>query len=77
MPELVLYERKSCPFCQKVLQFLEGKNIDVTLHDITQDLDAKAALVRAGGTGQVPCLLIDGKLLYESDAIIAYFEKIA
>ncbi|MEF9841274.1 MAG: glutathione S-transferase N-terminal domain-containing protein [Raoultibacter sp.] len=49
----------------------------MTLLDVTQDLDAKAALVRAGGTGQVPCLLIDGKLLYESDDIIAYFEKIA
>ena len=32
-------------------------------------------LIAIGGMDQVPCLVIDGKSLYESDDIIEYMKK--
>ncbi len=49
----LLYYKKTCPYCQKVLRFMND-------------------LVRVGGKKQVPCLVVGGKPLYESDDIIAY-----
>ena len=71
--KLELFERESCPYCQKVLRYLQvtGRG-DVELCDITADEAARARLVEVGGMQQVPCLFIDGRPLYESDDIIAW-----
>lgn len=73
MPELLLYKKDACPFCQKVTRYLDAHGIVVPTRDTATDPDARAELVRVGGKAQVPCLLIDGEPLYESDDIIAYF----
>lgn len=75
MNNLVLYFKPTCPFCQKVLTYLEQNEIEVKKHDILRDEEALETLIRVGGKQQVPCLFIDGKPLYESDDIIAYFEQ--
>lgn len=72
--DLVLYIRRTCPFCVKVLGYLERRGIEVPLRDISADAEAAATLVEVGGKRQVPCLFIDGKPLYESDDIIAWFD---
>ena len=66
-----LYYRKACPYCQKVLEFMEGNGITLDLRD-TEQPGNQDDLVRIGGKKQVPCLVMDGKPLYESDDIIAY-----
>ena len=58
MENHTLYYKKQCPFCQKVLRFMDQND-----------------LVRIGGKKQVPCLVINGKPLYESDDIIAYLRS--
>lgn len=73
MPELLLYTKDSCPFCRKVVRYLDARGIAVPMRDTSADPGARAELVRVGGKAQVPCLLIDGAPLYESDDIIAYF----
>ncbi|MBY4797155.1 glutathione S-transferase N-terminal domain-containing protein [Collinsella sp. AGMB00827] len=71
----VLYYRPMCPFCRKVLTYMESKGIELELKDLTNDEEARAELERVGGKAQVPCLFIDGKPMYESDDIIAYLAK--
>ncbi|MCL2339819.1 MAG: glutathione S-transferase N-terminal domain-containing protein [Actinomycetia bacterium] len=70
-PELCLYYLPSCPYCQKVLRYMQQNGIELELRD-TQDPINKQYLVANGGINQVPCLFIDGQALYESDDIIAY-----
>lgn len=66
-----LYYRKTCPFCTKVLRFMEQAGITLDLRDTTKPGNIDD-LIRIGGKKQVPCLVINGKPLYESDDIIAY-----
>lgn len=74
-PRYELFIMPACPYCQKVLRFMERCSIEMPLRDITCDPDAREELVRAGGKPQVPCLFIDGVPLYESDDIIARLSK--
>lgn len=73
MLKLILFIRPSCPYCQKVLSFLKRQNRTLPMRDIG-DADALRELIRAGGKQQVPCLLIEGKALYESDDIIEWLK---
>lgn len=71
---LELYIMPGCPFCRKVLSYMERRSIDIPLRDITANPNDRSTLQNVGGKVQVPCLFIDGKPLYESDDIIAYLE---
>lgn len=73
---LELYYYPSCPYCQKVLRFIDAEGIEgIVLKNIHADDEADATLVRVGGKHQVPCLFIDGNPMYESDDIIAYLRR--
>lgn len=73
----VLYYKPTCPYCQKVLHFMAAHDLECALRN-TLDDEQRRALVEIGGKQQVPCLVIDGKAMYESDDIIAYLRtKIA
>ena len=73
--KLELYYKPTCPFCQKVLRFIEENDIqDITLKDKDANPEFQSELVQTGGKTQVPCLFIDGKPLYESDAIIEWLK---
>lgn len=71
---LELYIMPGCPFCRKVLSYMERQGIAIPLRDITANPNDRSTLQNVGGKVQVPCLFIDGKPLYESDDIIAYLE---
>lgn len=73
-PELTLYYFEACPYCQKVLRFLDENHITVPLRDTQMDPLAKEMLFQIGGKSQVPCLVIDGVALYESADIIEWFK---
>jgi len=72
MPVLTFYYRPTCPFCQKVNRYLEQHGIIIPMKDISANLNNREELVRIGGKQQVPCLVIDGKAVYESDDIVAW-----
>ena len=73
--KLDLYKKDSCPFCQRVLQYLdESGRTDIIFHDTVMDNEAAEELTEAGGKLQVPCLLIDGKPMYESLDIIEWLQ---
>lgn len=69
-----LFILPTCPFCKKVMQFLDRHGIEMELADI-QDPENLKELLEAGGKEQVPCLLEDGRAMYESDEIIAHLKE--
>lgn len=46
----------------------------VSLKNVVQDPLAKEELKKCGGRLEVPCLVIDGQALYNSDAIIEWLD---
>ena len=72
---LTLYHKKSCPYCQKVFRFMDENHINLDMRDILQPGNQND-LIRIGGKRQVPCLIIEGKAMYESDDIIAYLKDL-
>ena len=67
----ILYYKPTCPYCLKVLRYMDGEDIQLEMRNTLEGRNA-ADLVAIGGKQQVPCLIIDGQALYESDDIIAY-----
>ncbi len=76
MAKLELYMRPGCPYCGKVMRFMQENKITIPLKDISDDTN-RQTLIKVGGKQQVPCLFIDGKPMYESDDIINYLKKSA
>lgn len=70
--KLELFMKPTCPYCIKVMSFMEENGITVPLRNIEADEDAAKTLVNVGGKRQVPCLFIDGQPLYESGDIIEW-----
>lgn len=73
--KLELYIRKSCPYCQKVLEHLDKLDKKIPYLEIDKDEKARKHLIEIGGKQQVPCLFIDNKPLYESSDIIEWLSK--
>ncbi len=69
---LVLYYRPNCPFCVRVLEAMKGVDIKIDLKDLNENREYLDELIEMGGKRQVPCLMIDGEVKYESQAIIDY-----
>ena len=74
--DLKLYYKETCPFCKKVLRFIENKKIEgVELVDIKADEANEKYLIEKGGMDQVPCLFVDEKPMYESMDIIKFLDE--
>lgn len=69
--DLKLYVLPGCPFCAKVDRYMDEHDIQVEHLDVTQGTNGDD-LVALGGKRQCPCLVIDGRPLYESGDIIEY-----
>ena len=74
MPDLTLYYFPSCPFCVLVLDAIDRLGLKIPMRDINTEAGARGQLIAIGGKSQVPCLVIDGKPLYESRDIIRWLE---
>lgn len=75
MPTLNLYFLETCPYCRKVLQFMDEQNIEISMKNISQDPQLRGELIQKGRKSQVPALEIDGKIMYESDDIIQWLKE--
>lgn len=73
---LELYILETCPYCKKVMVYLEENDIKYNKHDVSKgnNLDK---LIELGGEGQVPFLVDTDKNehMYESDDIIEYLKE--
>ncbi len=73
--QLLLYYLPWCPYSQKVLDYLKQIHRSVPTKNLQQDPKGKEELRRIGGKMQVPCLVIDGKAMYESAVIIQWLSQ--
>lgn len=74
-PQLVLYIRPNCPHCRKVTNYLKKEKKSIPTKDIGRDGQARAELIQKGGKQQVPCLMINGKAMYESNDILNWLKS--
>lgn len=74
-PSLQLYYIPTCSYCLKVLHFMEENKISIPLVNRDENSSNRAQLMKLGRKPQVPCLIINGKPLYESDEIIEWLNK--
>ena len=74
-PELLLYIRSTCPYCKKVNAYLGSVNKTIRSVDIGKHPKAAKNLIKIGRKKQVPCLVINGKPLYESNDIIKWLKN--
>jgi glutathione S-transferase len=74
MNDIKLYYLPTCPYSLKVLRFMEENGIIIDMESTTEP-ENRARLLAIGNRNQVPCLVIEGEALYESDDIINYLRK--
>jgi glutaredoxin 3 len=72
---IVLYIRPSCPYCISVLRALDSLDKKIPLKNISSHPEFAKELLQIGGRGQVPCMVINGKALYESREIIKWLQN--
>lgn len=72
-----LYILETCPYCKKVMAFMDEKGIDYNKVDIA-DKTNEEALIKLGGKRQVP-FFVDKERniqMYESLDIIEYLKTV-
>jgi glutaredoxin len=71
-----LYHFESCPYCAKVRRYIDeiGAKSQIQFHDILKDPKSHERLMKLNNDEQVPCLVVDGKPILESDDIIAWLK---
>jgi len=77
--KLVLYFRQGCPFCQKVKDNLEDKDLDVKIYYVGQDFTLEEYKKKYGDDATFPRgFVVDGKnnhLLKDSTAILEFIDN--
>lgn len=67
----VLFVKSNCIFSRWAQAARNNLHLDtLALKNVSEDADAKAELEKLGGSHQAPALLVDGKVQYESGAIV-------
>jgi glutaredoxin len=74
-PQLLLYYLPWCPYSQKVLDYLKQIHKTLPMKNLQQDNSGKEELRKIGGKAQVPCLIINGKAMYESATIMQWLSQ--
>lgn len=75
LSNLTLFYKPNCPYCQKVLAYMQEQDIACEMKDVREP-GVSDELVSIGGKNQVPCLIIDGEPMYESDDIVQYLHGV-
>lgn len=72
-----LYILETCPYCKKVMSFLEEKGIKYNKIDITNKTNEET-LIKLGGKRQVPFLVDNDRniQMYESGDIVEYLKTV-
>ena len=72
-----LFELERCPYCKKVMNFMDENDIKYRKHNI-EDKQEEENLIRLGGKRQVPFLYNQksGLKMYESADIIEYLDSL-
>ena len=74
---LKLFILETCPYCHKVMDYMNENSINFEKFDITNPA-TEDILIRMGGKRQVPFLVDDSRniQMYESSDIIEYLKTV-
>ena len=72
---LILYHFESCPYCAKVRATVKELGVELEMRDTREDDKFRDELLELTGRTQVPCLVIDGKPMHESDDIVDWLRE--
>lgn len=66
-----LFVKSSCGASRKALLAIDNLKLGggITVANVSDDASAKSKLVELGGKDQAPCLILDGKPIYEASEI--------
>ena len=73
---LILYTKNGCPFCHKVLDFVEEHGIEIDEREVYSSDEHMNELMEKGGKRQIPFLHDTKKetMMYESGDIMEYLK---
>jgi glutaredoxin len=73
--KIEFYHLQGCPFSSKVRRFITDKKLNSYLeyHDVQNTNNARK-LLDLTGDEQVPCLVVDGNPILESEEIIKWLD---
>ena len=63
MTEIKVYSTPTCPWCKKVKEYLNSKNVEFTEVDVSKDHKAATEMVEKSGQMGVPQIEINGKII--------------
>lgn len=72
---LVLYHFEACPYCAKVRSAAKELAVEMEMRDTRENGLHREELIQLTGKTQVPCLVISGEPMHESDDIVKYLQE--
>ncbi|MBN1862025.1 MAG: glutaredoxin family protein [Dehalococcoidales bacterium] len=60
---LIIYSTPTCPYCKRAKEYLAGKGIPYTEHNVAADRDAAREMLKKSGQLGVPVITIDDKVI--------------
>ena len=75
MHAAALFYRPTCGYCLKVLRFIEQNKYSISLKNVSENSEILEELITFAGKTQVPCLVVNGKPMHESDNIIKWLKE--
>ncbi|QDK37157.1 glutaredoxin domain-containing protein [Bdellovibrio sp. NC01] len=63
MAQITIYKKNPCPYCDRAVNFLNGKNLTYDLIDLTDKPEEIDRIKAETGWRTVPIILINGKLV--------------
>jgi glutaredoxin-like YruB-family protein len=67
MPEVKVYTTPTCPWCSRVKQFLDERNIPYEEYNVAEDMARAQEMVQKSGQMAVPVIEIDGEIVVGFD----------
>lgn len=63
MKKIIIYSTNTCPWCTKVKDYLDNKNVAYEAFDVGADREKAMEMIRKSGQQGVPVLDIEGEII--------------
>ena len=75
--KIILYQFKSCPYCEKVRQYLKKKNLEFEKIEVPRDRESQVRkdLLKKSGVPTVPVIKFGKKYIGDSSEIIKFVDE--